>query len=110
MRFVGLDGEAVVGDLFRNDSLGKLTDHRQLVAKVAVDHAEIAGQLDDRLAPLVRGDVTAVHVEGFGGFQSGVYQGAVLRIEGMVDAEELDPRHSAVTFYQYRSRAYSSQL
>src|SRR6266849_5974392 len=84
---VRLDGETVVRNFVGDDRLGKLADHRQLVAEIAIDRTEIAGQLDRRVTARIRGDIAGVQIQDIRGFHHGMGQVLVRGIKGVVDAE-----------------------
>src|SRR5712692_11124331 len=94
---VRLDGETALRNFVCDNRLGKLADHRQLVAEIAVDRAEIAGKLDRRVAARIRGDIAAVEVHRIRGFYRGVGEVLVRGIKGVVDAEEFEPGNRDVT-------------
>ncbi len=73
-RRVGLDDEAIVFDLIADNGLRESADNGELIAEVAVDGLEPIWQGDCRLAAFIRGDVAAVDVENFRGFDGGVIE------------------------------------
>jgi hypothetical protein len=87
VRLVRPDGEHIVVDLGSHDGMGKLADRRQLIAEIAVQRFEPAGQRDRGVAPAVGDDGAVVDVFHVRGFDEGVIQVLVGRVQRMVDLE-----------------------
>src|ERR1035438_1372659 len=61
-RLAGLDRHLVVlADLVCHDRLRELPDHRQLIAALVIERAEIAWQYHDRLTVIVRSGSAVVN-------------------------------------------------
>src|SRR5579863_439443 len=91
VRFVGANAELVVLDLTGHDGLRELPDHCQLVTEVSVEGLKPLWQLHRYMATAIRGDVAGVDVHHLRGFDRGVNQVLVCRIQRMVDPEVLGP-------------------
>src|SRR5450755_246858 len=84
---VGLDCETVIGNLAGHNGLGKLSHHRELITKVAIEGFEPFRQRDHGVALLIRDHVAVVDVHHVRGLDEGVRQVLVGGIERVIDLE-----------------------
>ena len=75
----------MIGNLCRDDRLGKLADDGELIAEVAVQRFEPLRQFDDSLAACVGGDGAVVHRLHVGGYDCGMRKEFVRRFERVID-------------------------
>jgi hypothetical protein len=83
-RFARPNYKAVIGNLLRNNRLGKLAHHGQPVAEITVECFEIVGENDGRKSTPIRCNVPVVDVHHVGRFDERVGEILVRRIERMV--------------------------
>src|SRR5262249_44584920 len=89
-RLTAGDFEAVVGDLFGDvERRARGAYRRQRVTEISIQRLEPFRQSDDGFAFVVELDVAAVKVEDFGGFNGGMNEVLVFRVEGMIYFEIL---------------------
>ena len=86
-RLVGLDAELVVRNLGGDNRLSKLPNHRELIAKVAVESFEPLRQRDDGITIGIGDDVAVVDVHHVGRFDGRVRQIFVGGVERIIDLE-----------------------
>src|SRR5215213_914478 len=93
VRRSGLDRKAVIANFVRDDCLRECADDRELVAEVAVQSLEPLRKSDYGLAVRARYHIAAVDVEDFGGFNRGVKEVLIFRVERVIDLEVLRACH-----------------
>src|SRR5271163_3534940 len=83
IRFVGLDGEGMVGNLRRNPSLRRLADASELIAEVAIERLKPVRQFDHCFAAGIGCDITVIdilHLRRFDGRVVEVFVGGIERV------------------------------
>jgi hypothetical protein len=87
VRLVRPDAELMVGHLAAHDGLGELSDHRELVAEVAVESFEPVRQGHNRSALGIRRRIAVLDVHHIRRFDERMIEALVRRIERVVDLE-----------------------